>query len=61
MRALLDTHVFLWRILDQPRLSLRAREVISDGANELLLSAASGWEIVMVARIIGDIVLNTGA
>lgn len=51
MRILLDTHVFLWWITDDPRLSVRARELIMNGENELLLSAASGLEIVIKARI----------
>ena len=51
MRALLDTHAFLWFINDDPRLSERALEVISDGANELLFSAASGWEIAIKAGL----------
>jgi PIN domain nuclease of toxin-antitoxin system len=51
MKALLDTHTFLWWIIDQPRLSPRARAVIEDGANELYLSAASGWEIVIKAQL----------
>lgn len=45
MRALLDTHAFLWWISDDRRLSDRAREIIADGRNELYFSAASGWEI----------------
>lgn len=51
MRALLDTHVFLWWILDQPRLSPKARDFIADGRNELFLSAASGWEIAIKAQL----------
>lgn len=51
MRALLDTHVFLWWILDDPRLSSRARRVIADGRNELFFSAASGWEIAIKAQL----------
>jgi PIN domain nuclease of toxin-antitoxin system len=49
--VLLDTHVFLWWINDDPRLSGRAREVISDGGNDLLFSAASGWEIAIKAGL----------
>jgi PIN domain nuclease of toxin-antitoxin system len=45
VRALLDTHAFLWWISDDRRLSDRAREIIGDGRNELYFSAASGWEI----------------
>jgi PIN domain nuclease of toxin-antitoxin system len=42
MRALLDTHPFLWWITDSPRLSSRVQEIIADGRNELFFSAASG-------------------
>lgn len=51
MRALLDTHAFLWWTTDSPRLSDRAREVIADGRNELFFSAASGWEIAIKAGL----------
>jgi len=51
MRVLLDTHAFLWWIADNPRLSARARRIIGDGRNELLLSAASGWEIATKVRL----------
>src|SRR3989337_2455916 len=36
---------------DDPRLSERAREVFSDGDNDLVFSAASGWEIAIKARL----------
>jgi len=45
VRTLLDTHAFLWWISDDPRLSDRAREIMSDGRNELFFSAASGWKV----------------
>lgn len=45
MKLLLDTHTFLWWNTDDPQLSWRAREMISDGRNEIFLSAASVWEI----------------
>src|SRR5437763_12881029 len=47
MRALLDTHAFLWFVRDDKRLSQRARELIEDSDSELLLSAASAWEIII--------------
>jgi PIN domain nuclease of toxin-antitoxin system len=47
MKVLMDTHTFLWWNTDDPQLSLRAREVIADGQNEVYLSAASVWEIVI--------------
>jgi PIN domain nuclease of toxin-antitoxin system len=51
MRALLDTHAFLWWILDDERMSARARSTIKDTRNELLLSAASGFEISVKASL----------
>jgi len=51
MRALLDTHTFLWWITDDPQLPLRVRKVIGDGENRLFLSAASGWEIAIKAKL----------
>lgn len=51
MRALLDTHVFIWWLLDDPRLSPRARAVLQQGDNEILWSAASSWELaIKIAR-----------
>ncbi len=47
MKVLLDTHTFLWWNTEDPQLSMRAREVIADGENEVFLSAASVWEIVI--------------
>ena len=49
MKVLLDTHVFLWWVMDEPSLSMRAREVISNSRNEVFFSAASGWEIAIKA------------
>lgn len=51
MRALLDTHTFLWWITDSPQLSSRAREIISDGNNSFYFSVASSWEIAIKAGL----------
>jgi len=45
MNLLLDTHVLLWWLDDNPGLSLRARTVIADGNNLVFVSAAVIWEI----------------
>ena len=47
MRVLLDTCTFLWILLDASDLSARAREIVVDPGTELLLSAASTWEIAI--------------
>ncbi len=45
MRVLLDTHVFLWWILDDSRLTPTARNVIRDAGN-VYWSAASSLTLV---------------
>lgn len=56
MRALLDTHVFLWWITNNPQLPQDVRSIIADGDNELFFSAASCWEIAIKAHL-GKIIL----
>ncbi|MCA9928028.1 MAG: type II toxin-antitoxin system VapC family toxin [Anaerolineales bacterium] len=51
MKALLDTHTFLWWITDDGRLSKRVRDILSNGRNTIYFSAASGWEIAIKARL----------
>ena len=51
MRALLDTHTLLWCFNADPSLSSRARRLIEDGSNEILVSAASAWEIATKVRL----------
>ena len=51
MRLLLDTHTFLWWLSGSERLSVRARDAIADEANEILVSAASAWEITAKHRL----------
>ena len=47
MRVQLDTHSFLWFILDDPRLSASAMALIEDRANDVEVSPASYWEIAI--------------
>ncbi len=51
MNFLLDTHAFLWWINDDSRLSPAARVIMSSRENELFLSAASGWEMIIKSQI----------
>lgn len=50
-RVLLDTHAFLWFITADSRLSSPARQVLTTGGNQLLLSVASVWEIAIKVSI----------
>lgn len=47
MRVLLDTHAFLWFVLDDPRLGTAARGLIEDETTDVLVSPASFWEIAI--------------
>ena len=47
MNVLIDTHTFLWWNTEDPLLSIHAKEIIANGQNEVFLSAASVWEIVI--------------
>lgn len=44
-RLLLDTHTLLWWLADDPRLGIRARQLIADGGNTVFVSSATAWEI----------------
>lgn len=48
---LLDTHIFLWAISDASKLSSQAAETIQASDNEVLVSIASAWEIVIKVGI----------
>ncbi|MGA9796922.1 MAG: type II toxin-antitoxin system VapC family toxin [Rhizomicrobium sp.] len=47
MRLLLDTHIALWAIVDDPKLPPKARALIADADNTIAVSAASVWEIAI--------------
>ncbi len=44
MRLLLDTSSFIWFVAGSGRLSGKAREIMEDFDNELVMSVASLWE-----------------
>ena len=45
MNLLLDTHVLLWWLDDNPTLLIKAKEAIADGGNMVFISVATIWEI----------------
>lgn len=47
MRLLLDTHILLWWLGDDPSLPAGARDAISEPGTEVLVSAATVWEIAI--------------
>ncbi|MBI2804581.1 MAG: type II toxin-antitoxin system VapC family toxin [Planctomycetes bacterium] len=51
MKILLDTHIFLSYISADRRLAFSVRDAILDGTNEVFLSAASVWEIIIKSQL----------
>ena len=47
---LLDTHTLLWWFQQAPALSPKARRIIEKTDNEILVSAASAWEIAIKTK-----------
>jgi len=51
VRLLLDTHVLLWWLSDDRKLAKHPREIIANPDNDVLVSAASVWEISIKAAL----------
>ncbi|MGN0941263.1 MAG: type II toxin-antitoxin system VapC family toxin [Selenomonadaceae bacterium] len=45
MKLLLDTHILLWTLLGDDRLSKPARDAIADEGNDVYYSIVSPWEV----------------
>ena len=46
-RLLLDTHAFVWWLVDVSKLAEGAHAAIADPRNEVFVSAITGWEITV--------------
>ena len=44
MKLLLDTHIILWALDDNPKLREQAKSLIMDASNDVYYSSASVWE-----------------
>ena len=51
MRLLLDTHCFLWMQATPEKLAPRVRRRLEDPNTELILSAASAWELAIKVEL----------
>ncbi len=47
MRILIDTHIAIWAVMNDPKLPERAKDIILDEENEIFYSTASVWEITI--------------
>lgn len=57
MRLLLDTHIWLWSLVNPDRLSPKVSRELENPENEIWLSPISVWELLTLARK-GRVVLN---
>lgn len=51
MSYLIDTHILLWWVFDDPKLDALSRAIIKNPDNRIMLSSASAWEIATKHRI----------
>jgi len=47
VKLLLDSHAFLWLALDDPKLTQKARELLTSSESNLFLSSATIWELAI--------------
>ena len=50
MKLLLDTHIWVWSVLDPKRVSARLTAALENPKNELWLSPISLWEVLMLSQ-----------
>lgn len=50
MKYLLDTHIWLWSLLDPDHISDQIQEILRDDANELHISPVTVWETLILAE-----------
>jgi PIN domain nuclease of toxin-antitoxin system len=51
MNVLLDTHAFLWALVEPDKLSRKVRRLLEDDGTDVVVSAASAWEIATKYRL----------
>ena len=51
MKFLIDTHFFLWFVLNDANLGAKARSLIGDPRNDVSISPATFWEIAIKVSI----------
>lgn len=51
MKILLDTHILIWHLTNNPRLNRIKSEIIEDPSNSIFFSIASLWEIAIKTSI----------
>ena len=60
MKLLLDTHILIWALNDDPRLPQKARELLLKPENSIYYSVVSIWEVAIKHAIHPENVAFTG-
>jgi PIN domain nuclease of toxin-antitoxin system len=60
MKLLMDTHIWLWGLLEPARLSKRVAKALANPSNEIWFSPISTWEILVLCQK-GRLVLQPDA
>ena len=47
MKILIDTHIALWALIDDPKMPKEAKNILMDENNEIYYSTASVWEVAI--------------
>jgi PIN domain nuclease of toxin-antitoxin system len=50
MKLLLDTHIWIWMVMEPTRLSKRVARALDNAENQLWLSPISIWELLMLTQ-----------
>src|SRR5437879_13278269 len=50
MKLLLDTHIWVWNLLEPHRISRRVARALADPRNEFWISPISAWEVLLLFR-----------
>lgn len=61
MKVLIDTHIAIWAVLNDPKLPERAKDIILDEGNEIFYSTASVWEITIKHMLHPDKIRLSGS
>lgn len=61
MKILIDTHIAVWAVLNDPKLPKNAKDMILDVGNEIFYSTASVWEITIKHMLRPDKIRISGS
>ena len=51
MTYLLDTHAFIWTVLETDKLSMNIKKIVTNKSHEICVSTVSFWEISLKTRL----------